>query len=263
MPIRTAIALLLCLAAAAADPKPPSPEEQQRVIEAARRAALAYDRTLPDFLCAEAVSRYSDPTGEGKYWSAVDSLMVLLSYYGRQEHYRLVPDNGPYDSLPGATTQGEFGAMLRRVFDPAFAAEFDWHGYEDFRDTHVQVYSYKVSRKRSTFSLIYTKGRKTGQIKAGYHGLVYISPPAGTALRITTEVDDLDDFQVSFASTTLDYGYSTIAGSSYLLPLRAVTLMHAGDVMTKNVVDFKSYQKFDAGVEVHYMDTEESVNRLR
>jgi hypothetical protein len=171
--------------------------------------------------------------------------------------------NGPYDSLPGATTQGEFGAMLRRVFDPAFAAEFDWHGYEDFRDTHVQVYSYKVSRKRSTFSLIYTKGRKTGQIKAGYHGLVYISPPTGTALRITFEVDDLDDFQISFASTTLDYGYSTIAGSSYLLPLQAVTLMHAGEVMTKNVVDFKSYQKFDAGVEVHYMDTEESVDRLR
>jgi hypothetical protein len=39
--------------------------------------------------------------------------------------------------------------------------------------------------------------------------------------------------------------------------------MHAGEVLTKNVVDFKSYQKFDGGVEVHYMDTEESVDKLR
>ncbi|HUP05413.1 MAG TPA: hypothetical protein VMU19_15550 [Bryobacteraceae bacterium] len=267
MRTRTAIALFsACFAASAATPKTPSRDVQTQVIAAARRAALAYDQALPDFVCAEAISRYSDATGKGKYWSAVDSLMALLSYYGRQEHYRLVqfnhqPDSEGYDALSGATSRGEFGGMLRRVFDPAFAASFTWVRWDEVRGTRVQVYSYQVLRERSNFSLDYVNGPDEGRIVAGYHGLVYIDPAAAATLRITVEADGLKEFQITLASTTLDYDYAAIAGRAYLLPLQAVTLMRAGEVMTKNVVDFESYQKFEAGSNVLYPKAEGGDNK--
>jgi hypothetical protein len=245
------------LAASAAGPKAPPAAEQKRVIEAARRAALAYTAALPDFICAEVISRYSDATGKGKQWSAVDSLMVLLSYYGGEEHYHLVqinhrPADEQYDSLPGSVSQGEFGTMLRRVFEPSVAAALEWHGAETLRNRAVQVYSYKVAPANSTLSLTYVNGSETGQMVAGYHGLVYIDPASATALRVTQEADGLKDFQLTFAGATLDYDNVSIEGRLYLLPLKAETLMRAGEVMTRNVVDFEAYKKFDVGIDVLY-----------
>jgi len=269
MPVRAGLALVaVSFAAAAANPAPPSAEAQARVIQTARRAALEYDRKLPDFVCAEIVSRYSDATGKGKYWSAVDSLMVLLSYYGRQEHYRLVqfnhqPDSQSFESLPGATSEGEFGGLLKRVFDPSVEAQFSWRSWDRIRNTRVQVYSYRVARAKSTFSLAYINGPESGETLAGYHGLVYIDPPSGATLRVTIEADGLKDFQITFAGTTLDYDYSSIAGHSYLLPLQAVTLMRAGEEMRKNVVDFQAYQKFDAGSNVLYPKADDPSDKLR
>ena len=68
---RIAIALLIVSSAWAAGSQPPSRVEQSRVLEAARGAALGYTRTLPDFICTEVISRYSDASGKGKDWSAV------------------------------------------------------------------------------------------------------------------------------------------------------------------------------------------------
>jgi hypothetical protein len=269
MRICPAIALLsVSLAAPAAKSPAPPPAEQSRVLEAARRTALDYSKALPDFICSEVISRYSDASGKGKDWSAVDSLMLLLNYFGRQEHYRLVqfnhqPDNQPYNSLRGATSQGEFGTMLRRVFEPSCAAAFLWRGRENLRQRSVQVYSYQVARANSTLSLTYVNGSDSGEMVAGYHGLIYIDPTAGATLRVTLEADGLKDFQVSLAGTTLDYDYAMIGGHAYLLPLRAETLMRAGESMTKNVVDFLSYQKFDAGANVRFPEAGEPLDKLR
>ncbi len=267
MRIRAAIALLSVSFAAPAA-KPPSSEEQSRVLEAARRTALAYTKTLPDFICSEVISRYSDASGKGKDWSAVDSLMVLLSYFGRQEHYRLVqvnhqPDSASYDSLPGSTSQGEFGTMLRRVFEPSCAAKFQWRSWEDLRKRTVQAYSYSVDRANSTLSLTYANGSDSGEMVAGYHGLVSIDPGSGTALRVTLEADGLKDFQVTLAGTTLDYDYARIGGQRYLLPLKAETLMRSGGGMTRNVVDFLSYQKFDVGSDILFPKAGDPIDKLR
>ncbi len=257
MRIRLAIAFAsVALGAFAAEPKP-SREEQARALEAARKAALDYTRTLPDFLCTEVIERSSDATGKGKYWSAVDSLMVLLTYFGRQERYQLLevnhaPPAGSYDSLPGATSQGEFGTLLRRVFEPSCAAEFEWRSWSEVRGRRVSVYAYSVSRANSTLSLTYRNGDESSEMVAGYHGQAYIDPAGGTVVRLTLEADDLGGFEVSLAGTTLDYDYADIGGRSYLLPLKAETLMRSGEIMTRNVVDFLSYRKFDVDANVQY-----------
>src|ERR1035437_10509372 len=115
MRIRPAIALLSAsLAVSAAAPRTPAREEQARVLEAARQAALDYTKALPDFICTEIISRSSDASGKGKAWSAVDDLMVLLTYFGRQEHYRLaqmnnMPAGGSEGSLPRGRSSGGVG----------------------------------------------------------------------------------------------------------------------------------------------------------
>jgi hypothetical protein len=257
MRFRLAIALAcVALGAFAADPKPSS-EERARVLEAARKSALDYTRTLPDFICTEIIERSSDATGKGKFWSAVDSLMLLLTYFGRQERYQLLevnhaPPAGSYDALPGATFQGEFGTLLRRIFEPSCAAAFEWQSWSDVRGRRVWVYAYRVLRANSTLSLAYRNGGESSEMAAGYHGLVDIDPVSATVVRLTLEADDIRDFQVSFASTTLDYDYADVGGRSFLLPLKAETQMRTGEVMTRNLVDFLSYRKFDVNTTLDY-----------
>ena len=268
MRIRPAIALLSAsLAVSAAAPRTPSREEQARVLEAARQAALDYTKALPDFICTEIISRSSDASGKGKAWSAVDDLMVLLTYFGRQEHYRLVqmnhmPAGESYDSLPGATSQGEFGTMLRRVFEPSCAATFLWRNWAEVRKRSVQVYSYRVARANSTLSLTYANGPDSSEMVAGYHGLVYIDPGASTALRVTLEADGLKGFQVDLAGTTLDYDYAGVGGHPYLLPLKAEIRMRTGESMTRNVVDFLAYRKFAVDTTVLFPKAGEPVDKL-
>jgi hypothetical protein len=248
----------LALWMADAAPQRPSKEEQERLLESARAAALNYTNTLPDFICNEFIRRFSDATGKGKEWSAVDDLTVRVSFFDRKEHYKLaqinrLPTSESYDSVGGAITQGEFGTLLRRAFDPSVAAAYSWRSWANLRSLRLWVYAYRVTRASSTWSLEFRNGDKSSETITGYSGLLYIDPATSAVFRLTVEAEGIPkDFPISLASTSLDYGYADIAGLSYLLPLSAETRMRGEGVMTRNVVDFESYRKFTVDSTVDY-----------
>ena len=117
--------------AAAPKPKPippPSTEEQQQVLEAAREYALNYAKTLPDFICLEVNRRYVDrrykPETEGS-WAMSDRIAEKLTYYDQKEKYELISHNDDSlygktaDSVGGALSRGDFGTLIREIFEPA------------------------------------------------------------------------------------------------------------------------------------------------
>jgi hypothetical protein len=232
-------------------PPVPSPAEQNRIVNEARAIALDYTESLPDFIATESVKRYSDERGA---WRLKDTLTLKLSYVERHEEYQVLNVNGhpsklSYEEIGGTITEGEFGSLLREVFEPRSAAELHWDHWTNLRGRPACVYTFrvKVANSRYTMAYGYGDGGARHTIKAGQHGLVYADRDTHQIVRITSEADSIpDDFPVRTSTTSLDYGFADVGGRQYLLPLRASVRMITVSMDTRNEVEFLSYKKFSA-----------------
>ena len=240
-------------------PPPPSKEEQQRIIAEARQFAMAYVDRLPDFICLQITRRYVDPSGLEMDWLKYDEIKTRVSYVEGRENYELVSVNNQltnksYEELGGASSTGEFGSMLRELFDPATRAQFSWARHSLLRGRPVYVFNFDVPRARSRWRLSY---QRQEEIIAGYAGLVYVDKETERVLRIAMEARDIPpSFPIRSAATTLDYDYVDISGASYLLPLKARMRMRESRLLSRNDVEFRLYRKFSAEASISFDEIE-------
>lgn len=227
---------------------PPSSVEQARVISEAREMALSYTKRLPDFICLQVTRRYVDPSGL-EMFQLMDTVAERLSYFEQKEEYKLISINGKWTDgdrwkLGGATSSGEFGTMLKEIFDPSTEAEFQWERWGKLRGRVCHVYSFRVRQAKSKWHISW---QRQLEIVPGYRGLIYIDRDVPMVLRVTMEAVDIPPtFPIQEARTMLDYDFVDIAGNEYLLPLRSEMRMREGRLLVKNNVEFRSYRKFGA-----------------
>lgn len=228
--------------------EPPPPDEQRKLLEAVREYARNYTRSLPDFICVQVTRRYGDPTGT-EAWRSMDTLTTRLTYFEQKESYKLVMVNNqltdaPYESVGGASSTGEFGSMLNEVFAPDTQTRFHWERWATLRGRRAHVFAYRVARENSKWRISFERRL---EIFTAYSGLVYVDAKTGMVLRLSLEAQDIPpDFPIRSASSVLDYDYTNIGDSQFLLPLRAVVRMREGRFLTKNEVEFRLYRKFAA-----------------
>jgi len=240
---------------AAETPKPkpapipgPGPLEEKKIVEEARQYALNYVKRLPDFICTQVTRRYIDPSGL-EFWQRDDVITARLTYFEQKEDYKVVLVNNrmtdvSYDRLGGSTSTGEFGSMLKEVFEPATEADFRWERWATLRGRRMHVFAYRVLKSRSQWHVSYERRL---EIVPGYNGLVYVDRDNFAVARISLEAQDIPaDFPIQQAGTTLDYDFAEIGGQQYILPLRAVMRMRSGKFLSKNEVEFRMYRKFGA-----------------
>jgi hypothetical protein len=252
-----------------AEPKPtpippPSSEEQAAIMTEAREYALNYSRTLPDFICTQVTrryqaaapgTRYGGSAGSDPTWYALDTLTLKLSYFEQKEDYKLILVNNSvttrdYNSIGGATSTGDFGSMLRQVFEPESQARFEWDHWGTLRGRRSMVFAYRVPQSRSQWHINYE--RKLDLVPA-YRGLVYIDKEKRQITRVTLEAIDVPaTFPVKRAETILDYDYQDISGHTFLLPLKATTIMAADEYLTKNDTEFRVYRKYSAESDIKF-----------
>src|SRR4051794_40504531 len=151
--------LLFVVAGSPAAGQQPLDVEQAALLDEARRAALSYSDSLPDFLCTEYIRRLEDPRGDNR-WRPIDRLTVRLSYSGRKEEYKLMAIDGKPTALDflyvgGAVTTGEFGSRLFALFTPQSKAVFEWKGRTRLRGRRVAVLRYHVAKESSSFRVQY------------------------------------------------------------------------------------------------------------
>ncbi|HCC57366.1 MAG TPA: hypothetical protein DEQ47_08890 [Solibacterales bacterium] len=258
------VAALRALAAATADlaaaPKveavkapppipPPSYDAQQKVIADAREYARNYSSTLPDFICTQVTRRYYGQNGH-ENWHLNDTVTSTLTYFEQHENYKVKLVNNqivdrPMEALGGATSSGEFGTMLKQIFDERTGAEFHWDHWGTLRGHRVYVFNYHVEQGNSQWMLDYEHRER---IQPAYEGLVYIDKETGKVLRITLHAVELPpSFPIQDAHTQLDYDYTKISGQNFLLPLVAQVRMRHDNILTKNDNEFRMYRKY--GVE--------------
>jgi hypothetical protein len=232
---------------------PPDSIEQKRIIETVREYALSYTKQLPNFICLQMTRRYYDPSG-GDNWVTLDKIMTKLTYFEQKEDYELINVAGTdkardYWSLGGTLSAGEFGSQLKDIFDPASEATFEWDHWGKLRGHLCYVFSYYIDQPHSRYHVVY---EKKDEIVPAYRGDIYVDKDMEVVLRSTLEPVLPAGFAIKQASIVLDYDFTNIGDTPYLLPTRVVVLSRVGRITTKNEVEFRLYQKYGTNVTLKF-----------
>ena len=231
---------------------PPLPaDELNSLLADAARRANEFTETLPNFMCVQVTDRSARSRRDTKWWHE-DNYVELLQFRDGNETRTMVEVDGrksdvDRESLAGMTSYGEFGGVLKMVFQPSSKTDFQWKATGTLGDGTVQIFDYQVARGNSTFSI----GQISDLVIAGFHGQVFIDGATRSVRRVTIIADKMDKFPLDATSVSVDYDYVLINNHDYLLPV-------SGEVSTRlgrskavlNEIEFRDYRRFGSNARI-------------
>jgi hypothetical protein len=234
---------------------PPGEAEQKQILDFARDYALNYTKRLPDFICTQVTRRFVDPSGL-EFFQRQDVITARLSYFEQKEKYevflvngRMTNDVASFEQLGGATSSGEFGSMMKEIFDPKTEATFEWSRWATLRGKRMHVYRYRVRKDKSQWLVSW---QRQAEVMPAYAGDIFVDNDTNLIMRIVLDAEMPADFPIQQAKTILDYDYTSISEQQYVLPLKAEVRMREGRVLVKNEVEFRMYRKFGAEATIKF-----------
>ena len=235
---------------------PPDSIEQGKILDAARQYVLDYTKSLPNFICVQVTRRDVDPKG-GESWNHVDTITARLTYNGEKEDYEVILKNNQpvtntkMEQLGGTVSAGEFGTMMKEIFEPESHARFGWDHWGTLRGRRTYVFSYDIEQGDSKYHMVDLESKV--DIVPAYRGLVYIDRDTKMVTKVTLNPYDIPgDFPVREAHESLDYDLTKIGDADYMLPLKAVLTSKLARYATKNDIEFRLYRKFETGSSIKF-----------
>jgi hypothetical protein len=218
----------------------------ESLIQRARVVAFQFSEKLPNFVCQEFMSRFTQRGREEKM--PLDLVSAEIIYEDRHESYRNVkidnrPTNKALEEIDGSWSTGEFATMLVELFQPHTQAQFQSGGASIISGASAQVYDFQVQRENSHWML--TAGSQS--LVAAYVGSVWVDPNTASVLRIEMQARNLPpDFRMDTVETALDYSEVRLGEASFLLPVHAEALgcERGTSYCSHNIIDFRNYHKF-------------------
>lgn len=250
-------------------PKPmaaPGQEEQQQVLAEAREYALNYAKSLPDFICLEVNRRYVDrhyKAGTEGSWAISDRLAEKLTYFDQKEKYELISHNDDSlfgksaESMGGSISRGDFGTLIREIFDLEASAEFHWERWGNLDGHLMHVYTYSIDQPHSHETIDYERSQ---QVTPAFHGEVFVEKGPNVIWRITVFPEPPASFPIQDISERIDYRYTDISGQKFLLPASGQVIMRTSGIGSKNEIEFRSYRKYSADTTITFDDADDDTN---
>lgn len=236
---------------------------------------MQYVDRLPDFICTEITHRQAAPKselpngigsgvgiqnklnmlGRGSAPETEDVIEERLTYIGKSESYEVIRLNGKttkgldHSDLKGAFTAGEFGSVLRDIFNRDSQTSFAWKRTERMHGMEAYVYSFRVPQDHGARV---THKDPYQEIVAAYSGLIFVDPRTFSVLRITSTLDLPTSFLITHVDKQIEYGPVWIATRQYWLPKHSETNMEDKDHSYRNEVVFSDYHKFAVESKIQY-----------
>jgi hypothetical protein len=250
----------------------PDPVSQKRMIDSSVAFVDTILHRLPDFISirtTDSLDNTPESAGPKRAKPKAELHFVRqtrreIAYRNGQELSDSVSGGSQNSVVPGLTTWGEFGPILKTVLRDSFkgsVARSRWQMSE--AGALVAVFSYRVPKSASHYlidSCCFQKSRDDPQSfpfrdKPGYHGELFLDPTTGAIDRVTLEAELTEDDPVMVSGIAVQYGRVTIAGKDYVCPIRgiAISKVHnlAMELIDKvgpeehlNQVSFTNYHKF-------------------
>lgn len=228
------------------------PAPPQSLIERAREAAWQFSQKLPNFVCQEFMSRFTQRGSQDKM--PLDLVSAEIIYEDGHESYRNVKiDNRPTDKslqeIDGSWSTGEFASILLELFHPDSQAQFRSGGASTISGLSAQVYDFEVQSENSRWML----HAGSQNLTAAYKGSVWLDPNTARVLRIEMQARNIpSDFPMSTVETAVDYSYVRIGETSVLLPVHAEALgcQRGTSYCSHNIIDFRNYHEFKSQIKI-------------
>jgi hypothetical protein len=236
--------------AADADTLPPPPAVPvDDVIADARAAADSFYSEMPNFLVQQVTTRYYTNSAPAR-WIAADVVTAEVRCVDGKEEYSNILINGRPSNRPvektGAWSTGEFVTTLQDLFSPYTAASFVRHGEDTIAGRAAYLYDFNVRQANSHWVLVGPDGRHEAP---PYTGRVWIDKERHRVLRMEQRSSAISSaLPYDKAESTLEYGFTSIDGKNYLLPIQSESqaCMRGRADCTRNEIAFRNYRKFAA-----------------
>lgn len=229
--------------------------EQAVVLELIRLYAQEYSASIPNFLCYRNTRFFKEQTPFGR-WKLDTELKERLSHTGEEDDHEIVAVDGKEVQGKvlvlhgGLTVSGEFGNVMRRVFEAETETTFTWMAGKPGADE--VVLGFMVSEEKSSMRI--SSGDE--EVIVGYAGEVYASPTTGQIYRIRLTMDPLPKgHPIRGATWDIFYGPVKVEEQELLLPVRASVEAFQQGRFVRNEATYTDYQKYTADSSIRFGET--------
>jgi hypothetical protein len=233
--------------------------EASVVLETIRLYAQEYSESIPNFLCFRNTRFLQDSNGLGR-WKLQTELGERLSHVGDEDEHEIVSIDGEKvdgDVLffpGGISVSGEFGNVMRRIFDPASETTFTWLREETQDGQNRVILGFRVPQETSSMRV--SAGDADDQEVVGYTGEAHASPETGQIFRVRLTMDELPKgYPMRGGTWDIRYGLVKVEEQELLLPVAAVTEAYQMGQFVRNEATYTNYQKYTADSSIRFEGT--------
>lgn len=243
----------------------PKAEDESRILDGARKRAIEYTTSLPNFVCMQVTSRFERPIPKSvkavatavpatEDWKQIDTLAEQLTYVEGHEHYKKIDGAQRGDDMGrGVLSNGEFGTLLRMVFRAESKTAFKWHdlALENGRKLHV----FEFSIPRGTSEYMIRPSHNSAAVPVAAKGTVTIDEETYEIKKIDLAAVNLPK-KFPFQESVIEVEYDTfnIGDQFSLLPKQATVHVTAGKKMNRNTIEYLNYRKWTGTSELKFGD---------
>lgn len=223
---------------------PPDEGEQQRMLELTATYLKTTIHKLPDLFAERATVRYQETPmyleGDVNYQPLhiTDNWKTTIRYRNGAEVAETKPPKRKRNE-PELITYGVFGPALSGALDALSSkGAMTWSHWEQGARGRIAVFRYAVPTVKSLHQVWLCcvpdgDGTQAFQRYAGFHEEIGIDPESGAILRLTLQTDLLSTTPSTRSDVMIEYGPVDIGGTTYICPLRSVSMMRARSVRVR------------------------------
>ncbi len=196
-----------------------------------------------------------------------------LSFVGGKETYKVTRVNGSraanitHEQVGPTTSTGEYGSLLRNIFDPDTGTSFQ-SAPTKLQGRGMNVFTFSVPQAKGY--AIYD-GETKREFLLAYEGSVYADAETNAVMRVMLKcVDFPSETRLTAAELTLDYRPTRLSSQTFILPSHFTLVWRKRKNETRkpkqyaeeetNIGDFKRYHRFKAVSTIDFTDKESGVS---